>query len=160
MTQPINNYAIGDKLRQITQRSWDARLQDDVTPVVLVNSADLAIEAQQVGLPQAASSQTLKNYSSDKAGTSITAGTGLKILDVTAGKSFYLTDILVVGDGGNINFVLTEGTVGGTHMFAGSGFQGSPTIANLTTPIKFTTALYLDLNATQTCIYSFGGYEE
>lgn len=58
MTQPINNYLIGAKLREITQRSWDARLLDDVTPVIIANSDDLLITSEPSKKTVSAATQT------------------------------------------------------------------------------------------------------
>lgn len=159
MTQPINNYAIGNKLREITGRSWDARLESDVNPVVIVNSDDLAFTVSNA-LPKAGTNQTLKGYStSTKAGESITAGTGITPLSVTATKKLYIGSFQVSGaaafqyiikDGGSGGTVKAVGTVGAS-VFAGMVFNP---------PLEFSTDVWIDTSLTQTHWVALQGWEE
>jgi len=103
--------------------------------------------------PTTGTGQTAWNYATVKAGTSITAGTGVT-LKASAG---YLSAINVSAAGGP-NWELRDGGSGGTLLYSAS--VGASVIGQHTfpVPIKFATSLWLDVSATQTCFVGASGF--
>lgn len=106
--------------------------------------------------------QTIVTDSTDKNGVSLTAGTGLNLRTVTAGKKFYLTSFSFDdGTAGTTLFILTDGGVSGTKKFIGGAPANTPQQYTFPTPIQFSTNVFIDMTATSTTLrWSYNGYEE
>lgn len=125
----------------------------------------LQVESSSSGSPSFAApgaSQTIISKSNTKAGTSITAGTGLQMHSVTASKTFYMTALSVRGAVTGQSFdVRDSATVSGTPIIAGQcGNNADGWEQTFPTPIAFTTGAFLDVASTGTMWYSISGFEQ
>jgi len=114
-----------------------------------------------VGLGTPNSNQTIIQKGSGKSPVAITAGTGLKLYDVTAGKTLYVTSI-AIGDSINNNFDIRDGTIAGTIIQTFRLVSGVCTngVLNFPTPLKFNTAVFIDSGANSSINWTFSGWEE
>jgi len=99
-----------------------------------------------------------------KAGTSITAGTGLLIHTNTVGKTFYITSIVATANAATCFEIRDGTTIAGTlkgSFYVGSlGTGGTQSFStNFSTPLALTTGLFLDLGTTTTINYLIIGFE-
>lgn len=118
-------------------------------------------------LPGPGLNQTVYTIANGKSGTSITAGTGNTLRTVTASSYFYLTSISIGWAAGNQQgrFEIRDGGSGGVIKLNGTAYGdtlgGSAQVYTQTfpTPIRFSTDIWLDVNATQAVLWSVQGYE-
>lgn len=127
------------------------------------------IVGSTANFPTPSANQTIVTYSTSKSGQAITAGTGVTVGTVTAGKTFYCTNISVEQNSNNVGTTwnLRDGGVAGTLKASGvigmaNGWERySGGAITLPTPIAFTggNAINLDVNNTSTVIYVISGFE-
>lgn len=105
-------------------------------------------------------SQTIVMKGSGKSPVAITAGTGLSLYSVTGGKTLYV-QTLFIGDSVNNNFDIRDGTIAGTILFS---FRAVTSVTNngvitFPTPLKFSTAVFLDSGTNSSINWGFVGFE-
>lgn len=108
----------------------------------------------QTGLNQPASNQTIRNYSSISTALTTNYQT---FLTPTAGKIFYLTDIILCHSSAQV-FLSDNGTEF-LNVQESNGTSITPTIINLKTPIPIVTALQMKSNGSNTIGASLIGFE-
>lgn len=129
-----------------------------VGPTTFAKGGDVAVTDNKGGFTIKA--QTIIAKSSSKDGTSVTAGTGILLHTVTTGKKFYLTG-LSLGASIDNGFELNDGGVAGTLVYAAVRVANSGVEQNFTTPIEFSTDVFLDVSVTNASVrWALSGWEE
>lgn len=130
-----------------------------------VRLLNITVSGSNTNFPAAGTGQTQIAKSNTKAGTTITAGTGLLLHTVTGGKTFYLSSMNLTEDGaGGGGWDIRDNTaIAGTPIIAqGMTNQAFPASVNMVfpVPIKFTTGVFLDLEQTGSVFWSIQGFEQ
>lgn len=119
-----------------------------------------------IGISGTAQIQTKVNVTvaGGKNGTSITAGTGLLLYTVTAGKTFYVSAITLstAAAGGAQGIELRDGTTIAGGLKYSAYIAGNSTINTgmPNVPVAFTTGIFADVTATGAYFWDIVGWEE
>jgi len=130
-------------------------------PVTDSNIA-LDVTAVSAGFAGPLGDQAIVTAANDKAGTSITAGTGAAMLTVSANKTFFMTSLIVGTDAASFNAVVTDNGVAGTDKIAFrlGGTNAISVAMTFPTPIQFSTDVFIDVSVTNNIFFCVNGWEE
>lgn len=137
----------------------------DGTDTLAVNSdGSINVQSSAGGFSVEGSGQTIVSNTNGKAGTAITAGTGVTIRTVTASKDAYITSFSIGQQSATsaVRWELRDGGSGGTLIYGGECQQVGSVTSNYVfpTPIKFGTDIWLDISSNETIIWAYSGWEQ
>jgi hypothetical protein len=114
-----------------------------------------------VSLPAPSASQVPKTFLyGGLTPAGITAGTGVTIGAITAGKTFYCTQAFFYNTSGD-RFLLKDGGLGGTDkLFAVANGDTQFVTVTMPTPIAFSTSVFCDVVTTGNCSVCLTGFEQ
>ena len=134
---------------------------EKIIPVAVVAGAVTANVTLTPLLSAPSSSQTLVRASNGgKAGTAITAGTGVLVYTVTAGKTLYVTGFMLSTNSGT-NWELRDGTtIAGTVKASGQNCVGNMPVLPPGCLMSFTSGVFLDVTPSATYGWVLVGFEQ
>jgi hypothetical protein len=131
----------------------------------LTSTQNVNITGGQTNFPMAGTGQTpvVIMNTGGKAGQALTAGTGITAYTVTAGKTLYITDIVI---GSNVvgTFIIKEDGSAGVQKYSTRiGVTNSVAIDNASVPISFAAGktVWIDANVTMSeTTFTLRGWEQ
>lgn len=106
-------------------------------------------------------SQTIVTKANGKSGTSVTAGTGTLIHTTTAGKIYYVTSITIsCSAAAGIEFRDGTTIAGTVKVAVQNNTAAQVSCITFTTPVPFSTGVFMDVGSNQVYVWTINGFEQ